>query len=302
MENLRAIATFVQAAKFGNFSVTARHLQITPQAVSSHISQLEQWLDVRLFNRTTRKISLTNEGAAFFERCNQGISNIEDGVRSIRERNEAATGVVRLAATYGISQSLIVGLIPKFLELHPRIAVELIVSNELPDVIGESIDIGIVGGEVPMASLVIRRIESFKMMLCASSDYLHRHGTPTTIEELYKHRCINLLHHRTGKNLPWTFKRGDELITLSLPGCLTVNDTESHRRAVLSGSGIGQLASFFVAPYFRSGHLLPLLKLDHVATVIDLFIYLPTRSHTPKKTRLLSDFLFEELRRHSDLG
>ncbi|MBL0421937.1 LysR family transcriptional regulator [Ramlibacter sp. AW1] len=301
MEYLRAIHTFLQAVKYGNFSATARHLHITPQAVSHQVSQLESWLDVRLFNRTTRKISLTAEGSALFERCNQGMETIEDGVRQLRERNEAAAGLVRLAVPFGLSQALLVDLLPQFMEQHPRIAIELIIGNELPDVVGQSIDVGIVGGEVPMASLVVRRIASFRLVLCAATSYLQRHGVPQTLEDLRHHRCVHLRHHRTGKNLPWTFQRGDEVVTLDLPGALTVDDTESHRRAVLNGAGIGQLASFFVAPQVRSGHLQALGGLGYTAPPIGLYLYLPNRLHMPRKNRLLADFLYDQLTRHPDL-
>jgi DNA-binding transcriptional LysR family regulator len=301
VEHLRAIATFLQAAKHGNFSAAARHLHITPQAVSSQVGQLERWLDVRLFNRSTRKISLTAEGSALFERCSLGMEHIEDGVRHLREHNETAAGLVRLAAPFGLAQALIVELLPRFLERHPRISVELIVGNELPDVVGEAIDVGMVGGEVPMASLVVRRIASFQLVLCASTGYLQQHGVPQSLDDLRRHRCVNLRHHRTGKNLPWTFQRGDEVVTLDLPAAITVNDTESHRRAVLSGSGIGQLASFFVAPHVRSGQLHRLDHLNHVSTPIGLYLYLPTRLHMPRKNRLLADFLFDELSGHPDL-
>jgi DNA-binding transcriptional LysR family regulator len=301
MDHLRAISTFVQAARHGNFSSAARHLHITPQAVSSQVGQLESWLGVRLFNRTTRKISLTAEGSALLERCSRGVDFIEDGIRQLRERNETAEGLVKLAAPYGLSQALIVGLLPRFLEQHPRISVELVVGNELPDVVGEGIDVGIVGGEVPMTSLVVRRIASFEMQLCAATAYLERHGTPRTHDELRQHRCIALRHHRTGKNLPWRFQRGDEVVTLDLASSVTVNDTESHRRAVLSGAGIGQLASFFVAPHVRSGALRTLPDLGHVSEPIGLYLYLPARLHMPRKNRLLADFLFEELRSHPDL-
>jgi nicotinate dehydrogenase subunit B len=182
-----------------------------------------------------------------------------------------------------------------------RISVELIVGNELPDVVGEAIDVGMVGGEVPMASLVVRRIASFQLVLCASTGYLQQHGVPQSLDDLRRHRCVNLRHHRTGKNLPWTFQRGDEVVTLDLPAAITVNDTESHRRAVLSGSGIGQLASFFVAPHVRSGQLHRLDHLNHVSTPIGLYLYLPTRLHMPRKNRLLADFLFDELSGHPDL-
>jgi DNA-binding transcriptional LysR family regulator len=300
MDYLRGIATFVSAARVGNFTATARKLELTPQAVSSHVLQLEAWLGVRLFNRTTRKITLTAEGAALFEHCSKGLDSIEEGVRALRELNEDASGTVRLAVPYGLSQALVAPLLHRFLEKHPAISIDLIVGNDVPDAISQGIDVGIIGGAVPMASLVARRITSFHLVLCASTEYLQTHGTPQRVEDLKLHRCVNLRSPRTGKNLPWVFQQGQEVITLDVSAGLTANDTESHRRAVLSGAGIGQLASFFAAPYVLAKQLKPLL-LGHIAAPIDLFLYLPHRINLPKKNRLLADFLVEELRNHPDL-
>ncbi len=300
MDHLRRISTFIRAARAGSFTVAARQLGITPQAVSNHVSQIEKWLEVRLFNRTTRKISLTEEGAALFERCNSGIESIEEAIRGLRERNDEAAGTVRLAVPYGISQALIVPMLPQLVERYPRISVELLVQNEMPDIVAQSIDVGILGGALPMGSLVAKKITSFELILCAASSYLKRHGTPRTMDDLQKHSCLNLREPRTGKIYPWTFRRRGEVITMDLDARLCVNDTETHRRAVLNGAGIGQVASFFAAPYFRSGRLKPLL-IGYVSAPIDIYLYLPRRTQMARKNRLVADFLMDRLRNHPDL-
>jgi DNA-binding transcriptional LysR family regulator len=297
MDHLRRLSIFVHAARAENFSAAARQLGITPQAVSGHISELEHWLDVRLFNRTTRKISLTEEGAMLFERCKSGIDSIEDGIRELQERTQEAFGTVRLTVPYGLSQALVVPLLPKLLERYPRITIELLVQNEMPDIVQHAIDVGILGNALPMGSVVARKIASFEMMLCASPRYLKQHGTPRTVEDLKQHRCVNLRDPLTGKIYPWTFRHRDQILNLDLHGALAVNDTETHRRAVLNGTGIGQVASFFAAPHFRTKRLKPLL-LGYSAPPIDIYLYIPRRTQLPRKNRLVADFLFEELRAH----
>lgn len=297
MDHLRRFSTFVRAARAGSFSAAARQLGITPQAVSSQVNQIETWLDVRLFNRTTRKISLTEEGAALFERCEAGLDAIEDGIRGLQERAQEAVGTVRVTVPYGLSQALVVPLLPSLLEKHPRISVELLVQNEMPDIVQHAIDVGILGGMLPIGSVVARRITSFEMLLCASPDYLKKSGTPKTMEDLRQHRCVNLRDPLSGKIYPWTFQHRGRIMTLDLHGALTVNDTETHRRAVLNGAGIGQIASFFAAPHFQSRRLKPLL-LGYVAPPIDIYLYVPRRTQMPRKNRLVADFLFHELRNH----
>lgn len=300
MDHLYRLSVFVRAARSGNFSATARQLGITPQAVSNQINHLEQWLGLRLFIRTTRKISLTEEGSALFERCRTGIDSIEDGIAELRERNEEAVGTVRLTVPYGLSQALVISLLPTLLEQYPRITVEMLVQNDMPDVVEHGIDVGILGGMLPTGSVVARKIISFDMLLCASTEYLKRYGTPMTMEDLKSHRCINLRDPRTGKIYPWTFRNKDQIIKMDLHGCLSVNDTETHRRAILNGAGIGQISSFFAAPFLREKRLKPLL-IGYTAPPIDIYVYLPQRGQTPRKSRLVADFLYEKLRKHPDL-
>ena len=300
MEHLRRFSTFVHAARAGNFSIAARQLSITPQAVSNQVGQIEKWLDVRLFNRTTRKISLTEEGATLFECCKAGIDAIEDGIRALQERTQEAIGTVRVTVPYGLSQALVVPLLPSLLERYPRISIELLVQNEMPDIVQHAIDVGILGGMLPIGSVVARKVATFEMLLCASPTYLKEHGAPRTMEDLRKHRCINLRDPLSGKIYPWTFRHRGQLMTLDLHGALAVNDTETHRRAVLNGAGVGQIASFFAAPHFRSKRLKPLL-LGYVAPPIDIYLYVPRRTQMPRKNRLVADFLFDELRNHPDL-
>jgi DNA-binding transcriptional LysR family regulator len=296
---LRTIGTFVRCAELGSFSKAALELGMTPQAVSGQINQLEEWVQVRLFHRTTRKINLTEEGASFFEHCKAGVESIDEGVRALRETTSEAVGTVRLAMPYVISRGYIVPILSQFFESYPRVSIELIIQNQNPDVVEQSVDLGIGSGPMPKGSIIARRLASVHLVLCASPDYLRLHGTPRSMEDLHDHRCVALRHPRTGKIMPWTFKgdRGD--VTIDISSCLTTNDTDTQRQAVLEGVGIGQLASFYVARHVRAGRLTPLL-IGYTAPPYWFYLYMLKRTKIPLKTRVLADFLYEALRKHPD--
>lgn len=296
---LRTISTFVRCAQIGSFSKAALELGMTPQAVSSQIKQLEDWVGVRVFHRTTRKISLTEEGWAFYERCKTGMDSIEEGVRRVRESADDAVGTVRLAVPYAISRGYIVPVLASFFDRYPRVSIELIIQNQQVDLVDQGVDLGIASGYMPRSSLIARKLASAELILCASPEYLKRHGSPRTMEDLHHHRCVALRHPRTGKIMPWTFQRDGETVTLDLPGCLTTNDTDTQRQSVLAGIGIGQLASFFVRSHVQAGRLEPLL-IGYVAPPINFYLYMPRRTQIPKKTRVLADHLYREMRKHPD--
>ena len=299
MENLRALTTFIRIARTGNFSRAARELGMTPQAASNQVKQLERWVGVRLFNRTTRKLSLTEEGVSFYATCVTAVEAIDEGVRNLQGASEQAFGIVRVAAPYGLSWRFVAPILGRFLESHPRVSVELIVQNRLPDLVAQGIDVGILGDPLPENSMVARKFGTVQHVLCAAPAYLKRHGTPQTAEDLKRHRCINFRNWITGKIVPWTFEKGDSVVTEDVPANLNTNDGDSVLQAVLSGAGIGQLSSYRIAPYIRTNRLKPLL-LGYKSEIYGLYVYMPRRKQIPKKTRVLADFLFDELSVHPD--
>jgi len=294
---LRGISTFIRSAEARSFSKAARELGITPQAVSSQVKQLEEWAGVSLFHRTTRRISLTEEGAVFYERCRIGIEAIDDGVRNLRNAADELSGAVRISVPYYISRTYILPVLAEFLNRHPRVTVEMVAQNEYPDFVGQGIDIAVMSRHLPRDSFVARKIASVKLILCASPDYLNRHGYPKTPEDLRRHRCVTLRHPTTGKLLPWTFQRGKKIIAVDALGTLTVNDTDTQRQAVLHGVGIGQLASFFVYPHVKQGMLKTLL-MGYVAPPIDIYLCMENRTKIPKRVTALFDFVHQALSSH----
>jgi len=300
MENLRALSVFVRIARVGSFSKAARELEISPQAASNHVKSLERSIGVRLLNRTTRQMSLTEEGQRLYTTCVSAIDTIDEGVRALHEASEEAFGTVRLAAPHGLSWRLVAPLLGRFLSMHPRVSVDLIVQNRVPDLVAQAIDVGVLGDPLPENSMVARRFGSVQLVLCATPAYLRKNGTPQRVEDLAHHQCINFRNWITDKVIPWTFKRGESVLAETVSARLITNDGDSQLQAVLSGAGIAQLASYRIAPYVRVNRLKPLL-LGHVSETYGLYIYLPKRKQVPKKVRALADFLFDELSVHPDL-
>lgn len=301
MEHLKLTRSFVHAARTGSFTKAGRELGITPQAVSAHIRQLEQLCGLPLFSRTTRKINLTTEGRRLAESAQLGLETIELGLLSIQADKDKPRGEVRLTVPYGIGQAIVSPMIPELLEAYPDITLEMVVQNDIPDMVEQNVDIGIIGGELPVRALIARKVASFHNVLCAAPSYLDRWGEPTTIADLHNHRCILVRNGRTGKINHWVFHAPDHNVrTLEIEGTLTVNDTETQRRTVLLGAGIGQLASFFVVPNIREGKLVPLLT-DFDCPPINIYIYMPQRTNVPQRVRVVADFFTEKLQQHPDL-
>ncbi|HSW19493.1 MAG TPA: LysR family transcriptional regulator [Ramlibacter sp.] len=300
MDNVRAITTFIRIVKAGNFSKAARDLGITPQAASIHVKQLEEWVGVRLFNRSTRNVSLTQEGASFYETCFSAVNAIEEGVEKLRHSTEEVFGTIRVAVPHGFGWRFVAPAIGRFLDLHPKVSVDLIVQNRIPDVVTDGIDVGILADPLPDTTLVARRVATSRFVHCASPIYLQRYGTPRTVDELARHRCINLRNWVDGEIIPWRFQREDSVVSHNVKARFITNDGDSALEALLSGAGIGQLASYRAAPYIRSQRLVPVL-VGETSAEFHFYVYLQKRTQIPKKNRAFADFLCEELARHPDL-
>jgi DNA-binding transcriptional LysR family regulator len=299
LNRLRGISAFIRSADARSFSKAAMELGITPQAVSAQIKQLEAQIGVSLFRRTTRRISLTDEGASFYERCCVAVEAIDEGVRNLQDAADSASGTVRISVPYYISRTYVLPILTKFLKQYPRVSIELIAQNEYPDFVDQGIDVAVVSRHLPGSSFIARQIASVKLILCAAPDYLAQHGCPKSPEDLLGHRCVVLRHPVDGKTLPWTFQVRKEIIAIDVSGSLITNDTDTQRQAVLHGIGIGQLANFFVRSHVRNGTLTPLL-MNYVAPPINVYLCMANRATIPKRTTALFEFLETRLSRHPD--
>ncbi|CAM4135677.1 HTH-type transcriptional regulator DmlR [Bordetella tumbae] len=299
MEHVRGITTFIRIVETGNFSNAARDLSITPQAASIHVKQLENWVGVRLFNRNTRKVSLTEEGTQFYQTCTLAVNAIDNEVERLRNASEEAVGRVRVAAPCGIGSLFVAPAIGRFLKMNTRVEVEMLIQNRIPDVVTENIDVGILPHPLPDTSLVARRVISSPFMLCASPMYIRQHGMPQQVEDLSKHQCIDLRSWMTQTIRPWQFQMGGKIVDLERKASIVTNDAAGAIEAALSGAGIVMSSTYRAAPYIRSSRLIQILPGLLVGS-LDYSLYMQRRTQIPKKTRALMEFLHQELSCHPD--
>ena len=283
-----------------NFSRAAQSLHLSPQAVSLQISQLEAWLGVRLFHRTTRRMSLTEEGRRFHAHCQVAVQSINEGERELREATGGTAGVVKVASSLSLGQLLVAPLLAQFTQLYPQIRTELVTQNLWPDTVDLGMDIGVIGGPLLNTSLVARKVGRFTHILCAAPQYLAQYGQPQTPADLLQHRCIGLRHPRSNRIWPWTFEAPRRQATRQQMSvepsfCLVTQDSTVQRQLVLDGAGIGQLPDYFARPLLQSGALQE-LSLGYRGPRLDVHVFIPQRDYMPRRSKLLSDYLFEQLR------
>lgn len=300
MDQYKALATFVQAATLGSFGKAAVKLGITQQQASKNIRQLEEFLGARLFNRTTRSVSLTDEGQRFFAEVGDGMSRLEQAVADVQSGADEAQGVVRMTTPKALAQSVVVPLLAEFRQLNPRITIELIVDDEMTDLVAQRIDAGIRAGTLRDGRLVARKLVPIQHIVCAAPAYLEKHGMPRDIESLAQFDCTAFRHVNTGKIWPWEFMIDGHLTYRDMPSAFLANDVEAECAAVLSGLGIGQLASFSAVPHILENRLVPLF-LETMTERFWLYLYYPGRRHLSRRVRLLLDFLSERLKNNPKL-
>lgn len=299
MDKLDAIKTFLRSAQLRSFSKAARELGMTPQTASKHVAQLESWVGVRLFNRTTHQVNLTEEGAVFFDFCAEAVKSIDEGVRVLRDASEAPTGVVRVTAPYTLGRNFLTPVLRDLGDQYPQLTIELLCEDRYTDIIQQKIDVGVRIGDLPDSSLVARRAQPIQLLLCASPDYLAGNPAIRKLDDLRRHKCICLKNATTGKPWPWTFQENGRVVNVEVTPSLIFNDADTQMEAVLNGAGVAQLAGFQAAPRLRSGQLKVVLK-KHAMERHSIYVFTPHNRRNPMKTRLVSDLIYKTLREGAD--
>ncbi|OZI67230.1 LysR family transcriptional regulator [Bordetella genomosp. 11] len=293
MNEIRAISLFVRTATLGSLRKAAIEQGVTPQAASLAVTQLEKHLGIRLFHRTTRQISLTDEGRRFLESVQSPLEALNDAMASARHA-DLASGPLRVTAPRSVGSTVLWPLFEAFAQAYPDVQLDIQMEDRFQDWVAERIDVGFRAGQQPDGRIIARRVLPIQLIVCASPDYLVRHGAPATIDDLVSHRCTGYLQPNTGKVAPWEFQVGEEIVYRDIPPSFCINDPELETRAVLGGLGIGQLASFTAVPLIRAGQLVPLL-LPHTVQRIAMYLCYARRTQMPARVRLFIDFMTERL-------
>jgi LysR family transcriptional regulator for bpeEF and oprC len=266
MENLNAVRVFAKVAETRSFTDAAKHLGLTSSAVSKAITRLERELGVRLLHRTTRSVGLTNDGASFFERCQQILADVEDAENSLNRSRTAPHGRLRVHMPVGFGRRVIVPALSGFIERYPDLVLDAELSDRIVDLAYEGIDVAVQIGELADARLIGRRLCNLRFVACASPDYLARHGEPATPEDLDHHHCLAYVLMHTGRY------------------------RESLLEAATAGLGVAMISNFIAADALRDGRLQAILT-DYVALGPEVSaVYLPSKNLSPK-VRAFVDFL-----------
>lgn len=285
---------FVRVVDLGGFTQAARKLRLTPSGVSKLISRLETRLGSRLINRTTRKLTLTEEGQAFYQRAVRILGEMEEAER------EAASGAAprgRLTVNCNIPFGMlhVLPLIPRFLERHPEVTLDLVLTDTLIDLMQERADIAIRVGPLKASRLVARKLGTSRMVVVGTPSYLARFGTPKTPADLTEHRGIGWTFPRIRGG--WPFRRDDHTEEAMPPPAARASDGEIARRLALGGVGLARLALFHIGPDIESGRLVPVLQNYNPGDREDIHaVYVGHTAPLPARVRAFIDFLAEHVR------
>ena len=297
MKSLTSIAAFVHAAEQQNYVAVARILGISPSAVAKAIVRLESHLGVRLFNRTTRSVSLTEEGALFYERCKHIINDLGDAEATIIQSRERPRGRLRVSVPHIVGHHLLMPILPVFAEKFPEIELDIDFEDHVVDLITEGIDVAIRSGDLTDSGLIARPLGEQHFVICASPGYLSRHGRPETPRDLAQHACIHFKYPSSGRIAPWAFAHADDRFVL--PRGLTINNSDAALRAALDGMGLVHLPVYVARPRIEDGSLVPVLT-SYMAQFGSLSLLWPSNRQLLPKVRAFVDTVIEGLAARPD--
>lgn len=296
MDGFSDIAFFATVNKHGSLAAAAQQLGVTPPAVSKRLAALERRLGVRLLQRTTRRLSLTPEGETYLVEGARVLAELEALERTVAGSGATPHGLLRISATLGFGRRYIAPALSAFARLHPRVEVQLHLSDRPVNLVEQGFDASIRFGELPDARLTARLLANNRRLLCATPGYLKSAGTPATPQDLTRHQCI-FIRESDETFGTWHLRSGARQETVKVRGPLSTNDGESALGWAREGHGILVRSEWDVAPLLRSGELRPVLK-EWSLPNADIYIVFPTRSHLSAKTRALVDFLLQRFAAH----
>ncbi|KUY59300.1 LysR family transcriptional regulator [Burkholderia sp. RF2-non_BP3] len=299
MNEVRAISIFARAAALGNLRRAAVDLGISPQAASHAVMQLEKSLGVRLFHRTTRKLSLTEEGQRLLQGVEPALTMLSAAIDDARRSKEEVAGPLRVSAPAALARAVLWPSILEFAALYPDVQLDVRFDDHFTDLVTDRADVGFRGGSPPSEGAIARRLLPIQLIVCASPAYIEQHGKPKTIDDLGAHRCSGYRRANTGKQAPWEFQIGSEIVYREIAASLCANDIDAETEAVVAGLAIGQLGSFSAVSHIRAGRLVPLLT-QYMTERESIYIYYRHRAEQPVRVRTFIDFMIARLADNSE--
>jgi DNA-binding transcriptional LysR family regulator len=289
--DLNDIVVFTKVVETRSFTGAAEQLGLPKSTVSRKLAQLEERLGVRLVQRTTRKLALTDIGQAYYERCARIVADLAAAEQLVTDMQATPRGRVRVTAPVDLSTRYLGAIVADFLAVHADVSVEIEAADRVVDLIEEGFDVGVRFGSLPESTLIARRLCEISAVLCATPAYLARRGTPTNIEELDEHDHV--LFTPSARTQSWTLLHGETSYEFGRPARFASNNVGAVRDAALAGAGIALLTDFMVAADIAAGTLVPLL--DWHGKAIDVHAVYPARQNLPPRLTLFLDHLGKAL-------
>ncbi|MDB5523065.1 MAG: LysR family transcriptional regulator [Rhizobium sp.] len=294
MDRWKEIEVFVQIADMESLSKAAEALSMSISATSRHLAALEERLNVRLIQRTTRKLSLTGEGEQFYHRGKDMLASMREAEASLSAGAMRPTGLLRVSASLSFCLLHLTPIIPAFTQRYPEVKVEIIASNRYYDLVENGVDMAIRVRRIEAdSSITIRRLAETRRVLAASPTYLRRHGTPTHPSDLEKHDMILYVLSDNWNQL--NFSKGGETVSVSVSGPVHSNDGQIIRATALDHLGILAQPAYIIQDDLDAGRLVRVLD-DWDLPRLTMNIVFPTKAHLPAKTRLFIDFLVQRFK------
>lgn len=287
MNQLAELEVFIAVVETGSFSAAARRLSRSPSAVSKLISRMEARLRTLLFERTSREVKLTEAGHTLHREGMRVLEALTEAEGALQLHAEDARGTLRVHSIFTFAKYQLAPVMADFMQQNPAIRVEFLLSNDPLDMVEHNIDVAIHSGALPDSSLIARRLLSSKWIVCASPEYLRRHGTPRTPDDLAQHNCLNFTHRTHWNTWPFTTApRGVKAV-----GSLGADQGDMLMQLAVHGAGVVRLAEFHIRGEIAAGRLVPILQQHQPDQAEPLFMIYKSRRYLTPKVQAFIDFL-----------
>ncbi|WP_244815412.1 LysR family transcriptional regulator [Caballeronia sp. Lep1P3] len=290
MDRFLAMKVFARVVEAGSFSKAADALRLPPASVSRTLQALEAHLGARLINRTTRSISITEDGEAYYERCVRVLGEVDDMEASLSHSKLSPKGNIKVSLPQVMAKNTIIPALPEFFAAYPDIGVELLLTDRQVDLVEEAVDCVVRVGAVGDIGLVAKRIGAYTQITCASPGYVEKYGEPQTLDDLERHLAVGYVLTKSGRVRNWEFLVDGETRAVPLKYKVAVNDADSYIACGLSGLGLIQSSSYTLDPHLRSGALQRVLK-DYPAEPRVVSVLYAANRHQPRRVRVFIDWV-----------
>ncbi|WP_374420091.1 LysR family transcriptional regulator [Chromobacterium sp.] len=297
MNKLEAMQIFVRVAELSSFTQAADSLGLPKASISVAVKQTEAWLGARLLHRTTRKVQMTQDGQAFYERCKDVLADMDELQSMFQRGEEALGGRLRVDMPSGVARYQVLPRLDEFLQRHPRLELELSSTDRKVDIVREGFDCVLRVGGLNDSSLVARPLGRFRQLNCASPAYLARYGAPASLDDLARHRLVHYVSTLGARPAGWECHDGSGSRWLSMAGSVIVNNADAYQAACLAGLGLIQAPESGVRHLLDSGELVEVLP-QHRAAPMPVTLLYAHRRNLPRRAQAFMDWLAEVLAPH----